>query len=304
MSLEALLTRYTLAARAEGKSAKTVRAVKLAVGLFDTFLGQVDDVKKLTADDLRRFILALQQRKKWQGRAQQKEQALGATSINTYVRSIKSFFSWAAREGIIKANPLESVPAPKLPQRLPKVLTEDELKTVMRAVKDNPRDEAMVKVLLDSGMRLGELVNLKSADYDSRSGVIKVFGKGSKERLVYVSETTLLAVSLYYLERAEPAGEDWLFLTQDGRQLTGDRVEKILEGIGKKAGINQRLSPHKLRHSFATLSLRYGSNLEVLRRQLGRVNVQTTEIYLSLADADVEAAHRKFSPISNLTRAR
>ncbi len=224
------------------------------------------------------------------------------TSINTYVRAIKSFWSWLEREGIIKANPLASVKAPKLTKKLPKILTEDELKAILRTVKDSWRDRALVEVLLDSGMRLSELTTLDVDDVDTKTGVIKVTGKGSKERHVYITEETSLSISCYLLyDRPEPVSADKLLLTINGYPLTTRRVQKILEGIGKKAGIKPRLSPYKLRHTFATLSLKYGSNLEYLRICLGHTDIKTTsQAYLTVADTDVAAAHKKFSPVANL----
>ena len=104
------------------------------------------------------------------------------------------------------------------------------------------------------------------------------------------------------MERPEPVGEDWLFLTDDGRPLTNQRVQKMLNTIGKKAGLNKRLCPHRLRHTAATLSLKYGANLDYVRRILGHTDIKTTEVYLGICDADVAEAHRKFSPVANLAK--
>ena len=299
MSVDTLLSRYGLSCRAEGLSPKTVSHVRLGVRLFADFLGGVPDVKKVTGDDLRRFIVALQQRPKWQGMKQANGQKISATAINTYTRAVKSFWSWLLREGIIKSNPLASVPAPKTGKRLPKVLTEDELRRVLRVASKSDRDYAIVSLLLDSGIRLGELVGLSPDDVENDR--VRVIGKGDKQRYAYISKETRLAVTLYYAdERPEPVADSRLFLTKFGYPLTASRVQKILERIGKEAEVSQRLSPHKLRHSFATLSLRYGSNLEVLRRQLGHSDTKVTEVYLSLADADIAEAHRKTSPVTNL----
>jgi site-specific recombinase XerD len=136
---------------------------------------------------------------------------------------------------------------------------------------------------------------------DVENDRIRVIGKGDKQRYAYISKETRLAVSLYYGDdRPEPVADNRLFLNKDGRPLTTGRVQKILERIGKAAEVSQRLSPHKLRHSFATMSLRYGSNIEVLRRQLGHSDTKVTEIYLSLTDADVAEAHKRTSPMTNL----
>lgn len=166
---------------------------------------------------------------------------------------------------------------------------------------DSSRDLAIVQLLLDSGMRLGELVGLNRDDIDDKSGSVRVFGKGSKERIVFITPETALSIIMYCVEdRPEPRTDNRLFLTVDGYLLTGGRVQKILERIGRRAGIKTRLSPHKLRHSYATLSLRHGANLWYVRRTLGHTDIKTSEIYLSLTDADVAMAHKKFSPVANL----
>jgi site-specific recombinase XerD len=299
MSVDVLLTRHALSARAAGSSPKTVSHVNLGVRLFDDFMGGIKDVRKVKADDLRRFIVALQQRPKWQGMKQENGEKISATAVNTYTRAVRSFWSWLKRESIIKSNPLATVPAPKVGKRLPKVFNESELKRILKVASQNDRDYALISLIVDSGIRLDELVGLTPDDVESDR--VKVIGKGDKQRYAPISKDTKLAVDLYCsTERPESVADNRLFLRQDGYPLTIGRVQKILEKIGKHAGISQRLSPHKLRHSFATLSLKYGSNLEYLRRTLGHTDIKSTEIYLDVVDADLAAAHKKTSPIVNL----
>lgn len=299
-SIDTLLTRYKLAARAEGFSEKTIDHIKLSLKLFDGFLGGVADVRKVDADDLRRFIVALRQRSKWPNMPQNKGGSLSGTTVNTYTRGVKSFWSFLLREKIITDNPLAAVPSPKIPKRLPKTLTEQELIDVFEAAK-SLRDKVIIDVFLDSGMRLDELARLSKDDANSDTGVIKVLGKGNKERHVFISHKTAAKLASYVLfDRPQPVAEDRLFLSVDGYPLTASRFQKILARIGKKAGIGKRLSPHKLRHSYATLSLKYGSNLEYVRRTLGHTDIKTTQVYLSVADADVARAHQQFSPVTNL----
>ena len=299
MSINRLLARYSLSVKSAGLSDQTVDHTRRSVGFFDEFLGGVPDVRRVTANDLRRFIVGLQAKPKWAGQPQQNGQRISPTSINSYVRAIKSFWSWLQREGIIKSNPLATMPAPKIGKRLPKVLTEDELRRVLRVASQSDRDYALISLFVDSGIRLSELCGLTPDDVENDR--VRVIGKGDKERYAYISKETRLAVTLYYTdERPEPVADNKLFLNRDGRPLTTGRVQKVLERIGKAAEVSQRLAPHKLRHSFATLSLRYGSNLEVLRRQLGHTDIKTTEIYIGLSDADVAEAHKKTSPVTNL----
>jgi site-specific recombinase XerD len=303
MSIDSLLNRYALTAKSEGKSPATIEHTTRVVRFFTDFLGGITDVRTVKADDLRRFVLALQQKDKWSGTAQAKPQKITGTSVNTYIRGVKSFWRWLEREDLIKTNPVANVPAPKLPKRLPKVLTEDELARVFKAAfASDDRDRAIVYLLADSGMRLGELVKLNMEDFDGKGNVLKVSGK-TGERAVFITDATHGAVGVYCMDvRPKPVRENRLFLTHDGYPLTTYRVQKILVRIGKKAGLTIRLSPHKIRHTTATMMLRAGANLETVRRTLGHTQIATTERYLHLTDRDVAEAHRQYSPVARLKR--
>jgi integrase/recombinase XerD len=222
--------------------------------------------------------------------------------VNTYARAVRAFWSWLAREGVIKSSCLRELPAPKLPRLLPRAFNEAEVRRILRAADHRPRDRAMVLLLVDSGIRLGELLGLKLSDFDLGQGRFRVFGKGGKERHVYFSPRTAEALQDYIrLIRPKIKTEDRMFLNADGGPMDRRRVGKILEMVGREAGLERRLSPQKLRHTFATLSLRYGNNLEYLRLALGHAHIETTSrCYLAASEADVEKAHRRSSPISNL----
>lgn len=203
-------------------------------------------------------------------------------------------------QGIITYNPLAEVSAPKIPKRLPKILTEDELRALFR-ISLSDRDRALLMLLLDSGIRLTELANLRFDDADLKNDVVSVIGKGDKQRHVFISTDTAIWLTIYTCEeRPDSQLSNQFFLTNDGYTLTASRIQKILEIIGRKARLKQRLSPHRLRHTYATLSLKNGVNLEFLRRSLGHTDLKTTEVYLTLSDADVQAAHKQFSPVKNL----
>ncbi|MCL0074137.1 tyrosine-type recombinase/integrase [Dehalococcoidia bacterium] len=300
MSADTLLNRYRLVSMSEGLSNKTIQHVMSSVRYFDEFLGGIADINKVTADDLRGFILALQQKKTWSNRPEvNAKHQMSGSSINTYCRGVKAFWSWLNRQGIINENQLAVVKAPKIPKRLPKVLTEEEVKRVLE-VANSPRDRAIIEVLLDTGMRLSELSNIKMSNYNYKARSVTIVGKGDKQRQVFLSLDTTITIGLYWDERPEPQSDDALFLTEDGYPLTAERIQKILERIGNRAGLAQRLSPHRLRHTYATMSLRHGANLEHLRITMGHTSTKVTEVYLQLSNADVAEAHREFSPVANL----
>ncbi|MFC1955192.1 tyrosine-type recombinase/integrase [Chloroflexota bacterium] len=276
--------------------------VKLSLKLFAGFIGGIQDVSKVKADDLRHFILDLEERPKWAGTAHQKEARISRTALNTYVRGVKTFWAYLSREGIIKENPLASVRTPKLPKLLPKVVSEKEMAAVCNAVSQKPREMALLLLLLDSGITLSEVAELGDSYADTTAGTVRVFReKTQKERYAYFSPPTGAAIEAYRFIRPEPVSERLLFLTEDGRPLSARRIQKILERVGEKAHLGQRLSPHKLRHSFATWSLKYGSNLEYIRIILGHSDIRTTsKAYLHIADADIAKASKITSPVVNL----
>ncbi len=302
MNIQNLLKRYSLQVRARGGSEVTIKHTTLVLKFFTDFMGGVDDVTELEDDDLRRFIVYLREKKKWAGLPYVKDEKLGATTINTYARALKGFFNWLERERIIEVNPFSKVPTPKAPKMLPKVFTEEEMKAIFQAVAGKPRETALILLFLDSGITLSEIKNLTDSRVDTINGILRVFReKTQKERVAYFSPQTAAAIETYRFSRPEPMAEPRLFLTHGGYPLTGSRIQKILERVGKQAGLNQRFSAHKLRHTFATMSLKHGSNLEYIRIMLGHSDIRTTqEAYLNAASEDIARSSKKTSPVANL----
>jgi integrase/recombinase XerD len=175
------------------------------------------------------------------------------------------------------------------------------------AAADTLRSQALIWLLLDSGARLGEVTGgdrypgICLDDIDFQTGAIRVRGKFQLERQVHISPATIEAIQQYLdHERSKLFPSHHLFLNDNGTPLKAGRAQKILEAIGKKAHLKQRLSPHKLRHTHAVLSLKYGSNVEYQRRELGHRHISTTQGYLAICDDDLARAHRSFSPVTNL----
>ena len=304
-AIHPLLSRYELAASAAGLSSASISHTVRCVTYFTRFLGADRDAGAVGPDDFRLFLADLRRRHVWQEMPHAKSRLLSATSINTYARAIRAFWSWMEREGVLRFNPLREVPAPRLPRRLPKSFTEHEVKQILFAASGNPRSQAMTLLLLDSGIRLGEITGLTLPDIDIKTCRLRVYGKGGKERFAYFSKRTAEALGRYIAQRPVPRKEDRLFLNLDGTPMDKRRISRVLVLIGKSANLNQRLSPHKLRHTFATLSLRFGNNLEYLRLALGHSDIETTsKSYLAACDADVALAQHRSSPITNLFRER
>jgi integrase/recombinase XerC len=305
--LDTLIHGYRLCARTEGKSHNTISLNVTALRLFQEFLRAVQiptDIDCIGVPEIRQFILYLQQVKAWRRHPtiSPRSHGLSGHSINSYLRAISAFWSWLEREGLIRKNALKAVPAPRLPRRLPRAFSEDEVRKILHSAENRPRDRAMVQLFLDSGVRLSELVGLTVPDLDLRLGRLRVYGKGGKERYAYFSNRTAEALKRYISTvRPHALEEDRLFLNIDGTPMDKKRVSKVLEVVGRHAGISQRLSAHKLRHTFATLSLRFGNNLEYLRLALGHADIETTsKSYLAASDADVAIAQRRSSPMANI----
>jgi len=302
MDIKDIMDRYDLDSRARGYSEKTISHVKASVRYFSQYLGDIEDVNIVTGDDFRRFLVALRERNTWEGLSFAEERKLSATTINTDSRGIKSFWNWLKQKGIIAENPLESVPNPKKSRTIPKVYSEDELRAVFQVLPERSCERAIIETMLDSGIRLSELASLELSDIDLESGRITVYGKGGKERYTYISPVAIKTISDYYNKsRPKPVRQEKLFLSKGGHPLSSGRIQKILAEIGRKADISERLAPHKLRHTCATLLLKYGNNLEHIRMILGHSDIKTTsEAYLNVADQEVAAAHRKSSPLENI----
>jgi site-specific recombinase XerD len=305
MNLDEAIERYEINARAKGYSFRTIAHVKRCVGFFAGYLGEVPDISVVSGDNLRQYLSSLRGKMVSRSLTHEKERTLSQTSINTYARAIKSFWAWLKEEGFIKQNFLSLIKTPKKSKTVSTVYTEVEIKTVLKAVAALSLEKAIVELFLDSGIRLEELSTLKVSDVDLINNRIKVLGKGGRERFAYFSQITKESLDSYLKKvRPQPQAEDYFFLTKNGHRLTSKRIQDILENIGEKAGLSTRLSAHRLRRTYATLALKYGSNLEYVRITLGHSDVKTTsQAYVSIVDDDIAAAYKKFSPIVNLMQA-
>ena len=212
---------------------------------------------------------------------------IASTSQARIISGVKSFYTYLLSEDIISDDPTQLLEMPKLSRYLPTVLSLQEidmLKSVVDLSKaDGARNRAIIEVLYSCGLRVSELIDLKLSNIYAKEGFIQVFGKGSKQRLVPISETALNEISMYMLDRnlwdIKPGEEDFLFLNQRGSHLTRQAVFNIIKKSALDAGIKAVISPHTLRHSFATHLLEGGADLRVIQELLGHESILTTEIY-------------------------
>lgn len=302
-TLREAITYHRTVARAENKSEKTIVWTSRTTERFADFLGGDPLLSEINANDLRRFIIALRQTKKYASHPWRtpQEQSLASTSINCYVRAIRALFGFLYREGIIPVNPMLQVKPPKATRKVISTFTEADLKKLLaQPHKDTPtgyRDYTILLFLLDSCCRLSELVGLKLDDLDLENRTLRVTGKGDKQRLIPIGSRVAGLLARYIAKYRPKAGAANLFLTRLGKPLTPNKVEKNVRAYGQQAGIKGvRLSPHTLRHTGSVLFVKNGGGAFALQRILGHTSLEMTRVYCNLADADVRQAHRTASP--------
>jgi integrase/recombinase XerD len=226
----------------------------------------------------------------------------GARSSARQLSALRGFFRFLVKERAVEADPTTLVERPRLGRRLPKVLSFAEVESLLATPRPDTdrgiRDRAMMHLMYASGLRVSELCGLKLGDLDLQTGLVRAFGKGQKRRLVPVGEAALDALTTYLRDvRPRRAGKDpTLFLSPRGRAFTRQGFWKLLKRYAAAAGIRTQLSPHKLRHSFATHLLRGGADLRAVQAMLGHADLGTTEIYTQVAQDHVRAAHARAHP--------
>ena len=220
------------------------------------------------------------------------------------VSSLKRFFQFALREGLRNDDPAADLSGPKLPRSLPKSLSEDEVEQLLAAPEvethQGLRDRAMLETLYASGLRVSELVGLKTMQVSLDMGVIRVLGKGAKERLTPLGEEAMEWITRYQRE-ARPMllgarKSDALFVTARGGPMTRQGFWTLVKRYASRAGIRREISPHTLRHAFATHLLNHGADLRVVQMLLGHADISTTQIYTHVARERLKALHRKHHP--------
>jgi integrase/recombinase XerD len=227
-----------------------------------------------------------------------------ASSTARFLSSLRRFYQYQLRQGRLRADPTVNVDAPKLGRRLPKSLTEADVEALLRAPDGSTplglRDRAMLEVLYASGLRVSELVSLQTAQLSDAMGVVRILGKGAKERLVPVGEEALDAVRQYQRE-SRPAllsgrVSEALFVTRRGGPMTREAFWRLVKRYARDAGIAGSISPHTLRHAFATHLLNHGADLRVVQLLLGHADISTTQIYTHVARERLKQLHAKHHP--------
>jgi integrase/recombinase XerC len=222
------------------------------------------------------------------------------SSIARKISTLRSFFKYLVREQLATSNPAKSVSTPKVEKPLPTTLTVDEAFRLMEIPVGSKglRDRAILELLYSSGIRVGELVGLNLNQLDLDLGIVKVMGKGRKERIVPVGSKAVEALKAYLEKRGVLSGEEPLFVNSRGGRLTARSVGRLIKKYTKRSGIFRKISPHTLRHSFATHLLDAGADIREIQEMLGHASLSTTQRYIHLSPGKLMEVYDKAHPRS------
>ncbi len=277
----------------KGLAANSIESYRRDLTEFSAFLHRTGkSVAAVDRADIRTFLQQLYKRK------------LGARSVARHLVSLRNLFRFLVREGRLMADPTADVEAPILGQSLPKYLVAEEVDKLLEQPDTSTplglRDKAMLELLYATGMRVSELVQVRVADLDKELGIIRCLGKGNKERLIPVGKSALHAVESY-LSRGRGAlvgkgNPPWLFLNHRGGVLSRVGFWKILAAYGRRAGLAVGLTPHLIRHSFATHLLERGADLRSIQLMLGHSDISTTQIYTHVLKERLKQVYQSHHP--------
>ena len=313
ITLLTLLEYYMTSKKIKGCSSKTLIAIQSIMGRFIRFLEKRDHSLKLadlTIEDAREYIGSLQGKiTKYDGHKFNHpvpNSEYSPQTIHSHVRMLRAFSFWLRDEGYTKRPVFERLELPKLPQVKIAVLTPEEIQQILASINPGTligaRLVAMVLVMLDTGIRAGELVGMLLGNVDWDRGVIRVFGKGAKERFVPIGATAKQSLLRYVQTfRAKPARDDinQVFLSVDGYPLTVNAVVHIMTRLAKASGV-ERLHAHLLRHTSGVQYLVNGGDTKSLQMYLGHATTEMTNHYEQLTTEQMMAQHRKYSPVDSL----
>ncbi len=233
-----------------------------------------------------------------------RERGLDRRSRARHLVTLRGFYRFLAQEKILPYNPVETIDLPKKGLKLPEVLTIEEVKALLDApdvtTPKGMRDSAMIELMYAAGLRVSELVSIKVHDVNTEAGFVRVYGKGSKERVVPIGRYATEKLETY-IKTVRPAllknnVSSYLFVAWKGRPMTRQGFWKALKKYGRVAGIRKNIKPHSLRHSFASHLLEGGADLRSVQIMLGHADISTTQIYTHVTYSHLKNAHEKFHP--------
>ena len=285
----AILNDYNYYLRMErAMSQNTVASYCSDVAFFmDSYRGKVEDI---SPGDIEEFLCS----REWISKRTQAR----------LLSALRSFCTWLVLEGYLTDNPCDRVDGPKLGRYIPDVLSVEEVSSIIYALDTSSwlgkRDRALLEVLYGCGLRVSEAVNLTTSAINADDNVVRIRGKGSKERLVPIGHHAMQAIARY-LTKVRPlhkksAETSALFLSYRGKPLDRERIWGIIKDTAREAGITKEIHPHTFRHSFATHLLENGADLRIIQEMLGHADISTTQIYTHVDSRKLLSVHKKFHP--------
>jgi integrase/recombinase XerC len=274
---------------ARGASTHTIRSYRKDLEVFFDYVKS--SAESIEMIEIRGFV------------ASQMSNGLKKSTVGRRLATIRSFFKFLCKEGYVKSNPARLVNAPKMPKLLPKFLTVDDAFSLVEKPEGigflPARDKAILELLYASGLRVSELAGLNQDDLHVREGLVKVRGKGKKERIVPVGKKALDALKTYMIERVLLKRKDKaLFLNRRGNRLTDRGVRRIVVKYARSTLVDGKIGPHTLRHTFATHLLQGGADLRVIQELLGHSSLSTTQKYTHLDITHLMDVYDKAHPLS------
>ena len=269
-------------------SENTISSYKRDLNKTNTYIKK--DFAKLNKKDIQNYI-------------QKISKSENVSSVSRCISTLKSFYKFLELNKYTSLNPLTTITNPKTVKKLPKILSEEEIEKLLDInlkTDFDYRNKAMLELMYSSGLRVSELINLNVNDIDLSNASVRIFGKGSKERIIPLNDYAIDALNNYILNHRRSLfkhGEsNYLFLNNHGNKMTRQGFFKILEKIAKEKGIKSELSPHTLRHSFATHLLKHGADLRSIQELLGHNDISTTQIYTHITSERLQKNYEEFHP--------
>jgi len=278
----------------KGLSRNTIEAYSLDLTRFLDYLGGkgFKELQGIGKFDVRGFLLSLRRKN------------LSAKSIRRDLSAIRSFFRFLIQEGILETNPIEDLESPKVVKKLPEILSLKEIEQILEQPDlQTPlgiRDRAMLEMLYATGMRVSELTGLPTHQVNLEGGYVLLYGKGSKERIVPLGSEAMNWVTRYLSTArgtlAKAKESPFLFINRSGKGMSRQGFWKNLKDYARRAGLRKRITPHLLRHSFASHLLERGADLRSVQMMLGHVDISTTQIYTHVTGERLKKVHKQYHP--------
>lgn len=272
----------------ENYSQNTLNSYENDLNKFENYYKN-KDILKITSNDINKYIQTLSD--------------LAPTTVSHNISSLKTFYSYFLKLGSISSNPTDGIKSPKLGTHLPVYLTIEEINKLLDIeVIDafSSRNKALLELMYATGLRISEVINLEFKNIDYDDCIVRVLGKGSKERIVPINDYAITYLKKYIdnyrPELVKNEINNYIFLNNHGKKLTRQGVFKIIKAYAQEKGINKNIGPHTLRHTFATHLLENGADLRVIQELLGHESISTTQIYTHLTNEALHNEYKKYFP--------